>query len=245
MRQFAAALPVGTHNRAYYRYYGLPTERLFAAPHCLNNRFFADRALAVSRAAARAALGIDDNTAVILFVGKLLDRKRPSDLLEAAARLAQHRAVCVVFAGDGSLRSALEAQALTLNLSVRFLGFRNQTQLPEAYVMADVLCLPSDGSETWGLVCNEALACGTPVVVSDAVGCAPDLAHEGVSGAVFPLGDVPALAAALLRGLALGRDHDALAEVAGRHDVPVAALGVRQAVQAVAATRRCIKTGKV
>lgn len=240
MRQFAAALPVGTHNRAYYRHYGLPNQQLFSSPHCINNRFFADRAAMISRAAARAALGISDNTAVILFVGKLLDRKRPTDLLAAAACLAQQRDVCVVLAGDGPLRGALEAQAQALGLPVRFLGFRNQTQLPEAYVLADVLCLPSDSSETWGLVCNEALACGTPVVVSDAVGCAPDLACEGVSGAVFPLGDVPALAVALTRGLALGRDHAALAEVAARHDVPMAALGIRQAVQAVAALRRCL-----
>ena len=73
----------------------------------------------------------------------------------------------------------------------------NQTELGEAYAIADCLVLPSDFAETWGLVVNEALATGLPVVVSDAVGCAPDLLREGESGYVYPLGNVSGLAAAL------------------------------------------------
>ena len=73
------------------------------------------------------------------------------------------------------------------------LGFRNQTELPGLYAAADVLVLPSDGDETWGLVVNEAFACGLPAVVSDAVGCGPDLVEEGATGAVFALDDVGSL----------------------------------------------------
>ncbi|MFV9507875.1 MAG: glycosyltransferase, partial [Oscillochloridaceae bacterium umkhey_bin13] len=62
---------------------------------------------------------------------------------------------------------------------------------------ADLLVLPSDGSETWGLVVNEAMACGLPALVSDQVGCAPDLILPGQTGATFPHGDVHALAALL------------------------------------------------
>jgi glycosyltransferase involved in cell wall biosynthesis len=57
-----------------------------------------------------------------------------------------------------------------------------------------VLVLPSDGGETWGLVVNEAMACGLPAIVSDAVGCAPDLVEDGKTGFTFPLGDCSALA---------------------------------------------------
>ena len=69
--------------------------------------------------------------------------------------------------------------------------------MPAAYAAADILVLPSDGRETWGLVANEALACGRPVVLSDAVGAAPDLAADKTAGRVFPVGDVAALAAVL------------------------------------------------
>jgi glycosyltransferase involved in cell wall biosynthesis len=77
------------------------------------------------------------------------------------------------------------------------LGFRNQSELPAIYAAADVLVLPSDRQETWGLVINEAMAAGLPVIASDAVGCVPDLITPGVTGDRFPTGDVDALAAAL------------------------------------------------
>jgi glycosyltransferase involved in cell wall biosynthesis len=73
--------------------------------------------------------------------------------------------------------------------------------MPAVYSAADVLVLPSDGSETWGLVANEALACGLPVILSDAVGSAPDLAGDGTAGLVFPLKNIDALANSLYRVL--------------------------------------------
>ncbi len=67
-----------------------------------------------------------------------------------------------------------------------------------AYVAADCLVLPSDAGETWGLVVNEAMCCGLPAIVGDQVGCGPDLVEEGVTGAVYPTGDVDALARLLV-----------------------------------------------
>jgi glycosyltransferase involved in cell wall biosynthesis len=75
--------------------------------------------------------------------------------------------------------------------------------MPSIYAAADLLVLPSDHQETWGLVVNEAMACGIPAVVSDAVGCGPDLIETGRTGAVFPLGDIAALAEAVRSTLAL------------------------------------------
>jgi glycosyltransferase involved in cell wall biosynthesis len=82
--------------------------------------------------------------------------------------------------------------------SIRFIGFRNQSELPGLYDLCDVFVLPSE-REPWGLVVNEAMNAGKPVVVSDRVGAGPDLVEEGVNGFVYPAGDVAALADRLRR----------------------------------------------
>jgi glycosyltransferase involved in cell wall biosynthesis len=94
------------------------------------------------------------------------------------------------------LRASLASQAQALNVRATFLGFCNQSRLPGVYAAADLLVLPSDSTETWGLVVNEAMACGTPCVVSDDCGCAPDMISPG-TGRSFRTGDVQALAAAI------------------------------------------------
>ena len=80
------------------------------------------------------------------------------------------------------------------SLPVTFAGFLNQTEIPAAYVASDCLVLASDYGETWGLVVNEAMACGRAAIVSDRAGCAADLVVEGKTGLTFPFGDVEALA---------------------------------------------------
>ena len=100
--------------------------------------------------------------------------------------------------GDGPLRVACEALVREQNLPIRFAGFLNQSKITEAYVASDALALPSDGGETWGLVVNEAMACGRPCIVSDRVGCGPDLVIPQKTGSIFRLGDVTALANSML-----------------------------------------------
>ena len=102
-------------------------------------------------------------------------------------------------AGSGELEAHVEAAAAASGVPLHLLGFRNQTEMPAAYAAADCLVLPSDGRETWGLVANEALACGRPIIVSDACGCAPDLGCDGRAGRTFPMGDTEALARAIGR----------------------------------------------
>lgn len=185
--RFAACLAVGTRSEAYFRYYG--ARRVVRSPHFVDNAVFEAGAARArpGRNVMRAEWGIDDKTLAVLFVGKLIDKKRPGDVVEACSRIAGTRAIIV---GDGPLKRTMSADAT-------FLGFRNQSQLPAIYAAADVLVLPSDRQETWGLVVNEAMAAGLPVVVSDAVGCMPDLITPGVTGDRFPAGDVGALAEAL------------------------------------------------
>lgn len=195
MRRFDGYLYVGKRSRAYFEHYGAAPSRLFFAPHCVDNDAFGR--------AARAR-GSSDGRSRLLFAGKLLKRKRPLDLIRAAA-LLQGRGgkVEVSFAGSGELQAELERAAKEAGLAAVFHGFVNQSAMPAIYAAADVLVLPSDAAETWGLVVNEAMACGLPAVVSDAVGCGPDLIEEGATGAVFPLGDVAQLADSIGRTLAL------------------------------------------
>jgi glycosyltransferase involved in cell wall biosynthesis len=197
LRQFDAALIVGTRNRAYWEYYGYPPERMFKAPHCVDTEFFAERATPEGRNALRSRLGIAPDANVVLFAGKLLPIKRPLDVIEAAALLrTEGFAIDVLIAGSGPLEASIGGRAAELGQPLHWLGFCNQTQMPAVYSAADVLVLPSQ-FETWGLVANEALASGTPIVLSDSVGCAPDLAADGKVGRSFPVGDRTALVQSL------------------------------------------------
>jgi glycosyltransferase involved in cell wall biosynthesis len=104
----------------------------------------------------------------------------------------------LVFAGEGALRPSLvsEAESLGVASRIRFLGFVNQSGLPDTYAASDILVLPSE-YEPFGVVVNEAMLCRCPVIVSDRVGARFDLVKEGETGYVFPCGDIDALASVL------------------------------------------------
>jgi len=198
MRRFAACLSVGTRSEEYFRHYG--ARRVIRSPHFVDNTFFATAAgrLAPERDAIRARWRLPDDALVCLFAGKLVEKKRPIDVLRAIERLPG-RNVWALFAGDGELRYECEAEAERLGVQARFVGFLNQSEIPAAYAASDVLLLPSDARETWGLVVNEAMASGRPVIVSQAAGCVPDLVVSGRTGYVVPLGDQERLARCVLR----------------------------------------------
>ena len=208
LSNFDAALAVGRRARRYLLRFGVDPTRIWASPHCVDNAFFAAHADAFAgadgRTAARASFGLPADGRVLLFVGKLEDRKRPMDVIRAAARLGPPYAV--LFAGDGADRETCRAVAESLGVRLVTAGFLPQSELARAYRAADCLVLPSS-HETWGLVVNEALACGTPVVASDRCGCVDDLVHPGASGERFPPGDVAALAAAVERLAARTGEH--------------------------------------
>ena len=197
LRHLDAHLYVGQANRAYLQHYGVPDERLFFAPHFVeNDRFAQDAARARASglsAALRAAIGASPDTPVFLFAGKLVPHKRATDFIQALAGLrASGRVVHGLVVGSGPDESALRDLTSTLAAPVHFAGFRNQSEMPACYAAADCLVLPSV-SETWGLVVNEAMACGLPAIVSDAVGSADDLIEPGATGFTFPVADIPSL----------------------------------------------------
>jgi glycosyltransferase involved in cell wall biosynthesis len=197
LRLFDGALYVGQKSRAFYEHYRYPAHRLFFSPHCVDNDWFAALATAEARARIRSSCGIAPETFVVLFAGKLLAFKGPLDVIAAATICrARGRAVEVMVAGSGEVDAEMRARADLTGIPLHMLGFCNQTQMPPVYAAADALVLPSEG-ETWGLVANEALACGRPVIVSDTCGCAPDLAADGAAGRIVPLGNIEALAGAI------------------------------------------------
>ncbi len=192
--QVSAVLAIGEANARYWRHYLGEEMPIFRMPYAVDNDFFQRRAAeaVAGRDALRAELGLEPGRPVILFASKLQERKRCADLVEAHRLLGQPRPYLVIV-GDGEERQRLEQQAAG-DPDIRFLGFRNQTELPRYFDLCDVFVLPSR-HEPWGLVVNEAMNAGRAVVVSDDVGCQQDLVREGETGAVFPVGDVAALAA--------------------------------------------------
>lgn len=238
LKQFDACLYVGQRNRKYLEYYGVAADRLFFSPHCVDNDAF-ERASNAAR--GTGGQGAVDGRRRVLFVGRLVESKRPLEVVQAVSRLVSAgMPLELVVAGAGELAGRMKEAAHAGALDARFLGFVNQSGLPAVYASSDVVVLPSTAVETWGLVVNEAMACGVPAVVSDAVGCGPDLIEPGVTGAVAPLDDVPALSMAIASVLALdiGRVRCALAERMKLYSPARAAEGVLEAAHALASANR-------
>lgn len=199
---------IGTANHRFYQNFGVPAAKLVSAPYCVDNQRFMQAAQQVSkeRKTLRQNWSIAEGSVCLLFCGKFIPKKRPGDIFSAIARLLDLDSsnkvkprLHVLMVGDGELRTTLEEKATQLNMRfgrqvVTFAGFLNQTEIINAYVAADYLILPSDAGETWGLVVNEALACGRPAIVSHLCGCAEDLARPLGDEFVYECGNVTNLA---------------------------------------------------
>ncbi|MGE0040483.1 MAG: glycosyltransferase family 4 protein [Vicinamibacterales bacterium] len=244
LRQFDAWLVVGSRARTYLRASGCPDPGLVSSPHAVDNAAFAAAAAPwqteEGRGDARAHFGLGDGF-VVLLAGKLVAKKRPLDVARGVALVPGAR---LLVAGSGPLEAALREEVARLGVPTGFAGFLNQSEMARAYAAADVLVLASDWTETWGLVVNEALATGLPAVVSDRVGCAPDLIHPGETGEVFTFGDPASLASALTRirdvrasGVAVA---DACRATVAAHDFAHATAGLVTAARFIVRNRRAI-----
>jgi glycosyltransferase involved in cell wall biosynthesis len=190
-----AFLAIGSANRRFYLARGVPAERIHMTPYSVDNDFF--RLGAGSARSPRQSLvselRLSPSLPVVLFAAKLQPRKRCADLLRAYESIHEHVRAHVVVVGDGSERERLMQYVAARRLDdVRFVGFKNQSELRAYYDLCDIFVLPSD-AEPWGLVVNEVMNAGKPVVVSDGVGAARDLVPHGRTGYVFPVGDIGAL----------------------------------------------------
>jgi glycosyltransferase involved in cell wall biosynthesis len=242
--RFDAYLVVGQRTRQYYAHYAADSSRMFFAPHGVDNEFFARRA-AVARAQRdqlRAEWGLPAGAVVFLFAGKLSPGKRPEDFARAIARASRDDPrVWGLIVGDGPLRPALSLEVTRGNWPVRFAGFLNQTAMPGAYAASDAVVMTS-ASETWGLVVNEAMACGLPAIVSDRVGCGPDLVLPGRTGEVFPCGAVGELASLLA---ALAGDPPRLARLGAEARQLVERYSPAEAVKGTVAAVRSVMGARV
>jgi glycosyltransferase involved in cell wall biosynthesis len=197
-------LTIGTLNQMYYSHYGVPASQMFLMPYAVDNDFFRKQVQSATpcREQLRAELGLEPGRPIILFASKFQRRKRAPALLEAYIRLSENGREpkpYLVFIGDGEERGELEHRARSTGWSsIKFLGFKNQTELPRYYDLADVFVLVSV-NEPWGLVVNEVMNAGKAVIVSDHVGAAPDLVRDDDNGYVIPQGDVGILGERLKR----------------------------------------------
>lgn len=195
-------LSIGTANREYYRSLGIPAQKLFDVPYSVDNERFtsgSDRVRA-QRDATRGRFEIPVTDVVVLYASKFTRRKHPDDLIRAVAQIRDHqRPVTLLMIGAGGLEGELRDLASQLGMrNVIFGGFVNQIELPEVYAACDIFVLPSE-NEPWGLVVNEVMCAGLPVIVSHEVGCVADLVHDGVNGYRVRAGDVNGLAVAVAR----------------------------------------------
>jgi 1,2-diacylglycerol 3-alpha-glucosyltransferase len=205
----------GKSSLDYLELLGVAREKVFTAPNAVDNDWFESEADAAGARAAeiRKRLGLPER--FILFVGRLVAEKGIFDLLEAYGRLKDDvkSLVDLVFAGDGGGRRDLERRAKKIGPGrICITGFAQREELAAMYALADVFVLPTH-SDPWGLVVNEAMACGLPVIVTDVAGCAADLVENGWNGFSVPTGDPERLFQAID---AILRDAELRRQMSGR-----------------------------
>ena len=195
-------LAIGTANRDYYLELGVPARKIFSVPYAVDNDRFIPAAQLTpeERAGERRRFGLHPDLPVVLYASKFMPRKHPDDVLRAMAVICQQGLRATLFmVGTGEMEDDLRALAKQLQLdNIVFGGFINQVELPKAYAVSDIFVLPAK-CEPWGLIVNEVMCAGLPVVASDEVGCVGDLVHDGDNGLHIRAGDVQSLHHALGR----------------------------------------------
>jgi glycosyltransferase involved in cell wall biosynthesis len=176
-------LYAGTANKHLYTLYGVPEHKLhrFAYSWGYRSSFELSAQLKPQRNLIRAELGIPEKDLVTLFCGRLSREKNLFHLIDAYHRIDKENK-SLVLVGDGELRESLQIYVEELGAqSVHFAGFQNRDQISKFYAISDIFVLPSI-RETWGIVVNEAMSFGLPVIVSDQVGAGEDLIAIGQNG---------------------------------------------------------------
>jgi glycosyltransferase involved in cell wall biosynthesis len=200
IRQAKGYISYGTRSRKYLVELGANPDRI----HCVWNTVDVDRLMVAADAAKyqreerRATLGIAPGDKLLLYVGLFQPLKYLDTLIQAYVQVNKQRSDVVLgLVGYGESEDDLRSMASkTESGRIKFFGYISLNDLPTYYTMADVFVLPS--VDIWGLVVNEAMACGLPIIASESVGCTDDLVIQGVNGLIFQHGDVNALSKAIL-----------------------------------------------
>ena len=224
-RHADATVVYGKHVKRYLESVKVPAEKIFVAPHAVDNSQYDRVACDEEKFVLRTKLKLG-NAKIVLYLGRLEAIKGLDYLIRCFALLKHHDAVLVI-AGDGSLRQELEALAQHFGVQRP----HSVCRLCSAGKGTSLLChcrrprftvvtMPT-GKETWGLVVNEAMNQGLPVIATEAVGAAAGgLVQSGVNGFIVPERDSRALAAAIERilnddGLRAEMSHNARRIIAG------------------------------
>jgi glycosyltransferase involved in cell wall biosynthesis len=244
---FDAALSAGARSASYLQSLGMSPERIFSAWDVVDNDHFAKGAAAARHDAKRERIRLNLPENYFLCVARFVPKKNLSRMIEAYSNYVSRAgddAWSLVLSGSGPLEDELRSQvnACGLRERVTFAGFLQYDNLPACYGLAEAFVLPSL-SDQWGLVVNEAMASGLPVLVSERCGCAPDLVDSGENGFVFSPEDPRMLAEALWKMASLPAS---LRARMGRRSLErISALGLSQfssglwaSVRAAVASRR-------
>ena len=185
---------IGETARVHLINHHIQPAKITFSPYHVDSNLFRRQASQYDRRESRASLGIGQRDITFLFSGKFIPRKEPLLLIEAIEKLPDRGNLRLIMLGDGPLheRTMVRGKAL-LGERLHAPGFVNQSGLGLYFAAADILVLPSK-YETWGLVVNEAMYFGLPAIVSDRVGCLPDLVRLGETGWVFQSGEPQDLA---------------------------------------------------
>lgn len=242
-KRVSAALSVGESNTDYWRHYFGEQFPVFSCRYAVDNEFFQRTCAeaAETREEFRRSLSLEPGRPIILFASKFQTRKRCIDLIDAYLLVTKsdspERAPYLLIIGDGEEREALETHAQrAVPGNIRFLGFRNQTELPRFYDLCNVFVLASV-HEPWGLAINEVMNAARPVIVSDQVGCHRDLVQNGINGYVVKACDPGALADAIHKVLADKDTWQAMGamsrEIVQNYNFGANVDGLRQALQSL------------
>jgi glycosyltransferase involved in cell wall biosynthesis len=184
-------LYIGSQNKEYYLMHGVKEADLIYTPYAVDNERFQSYRTDVFH--VRPKWSIKKEQFVILYSGKLIEKKRPFDLLMAFERLNNENCT-LFFMGDGPLRNSMEEYIAKNDVNnVIISGFINQLEISSIYSMSDLFVMCSGIGETWGLAINEAMNFSLPVLVSSTCGSSFDLVENGKNGYIFKEGDVESL----------------------------------------------------
>jgi glycosyltransferase involved in cell wall biosynthesis len=189
----------GKSSFEYLQLLGAPEEKIVTAPNAVDSGYFEAQAEGARRQDAEVRKELALPRRYVLFVGRLVPEKGVFDLLEAYAKLDNtlRSDVGLVFAGDGECRAEITERAKTIQPgTVCCPGFAQREDLGKLYGLAEAFVLPTH-SDPWGLVVNEAMACGLPVIVTEVAGCTGDLVDDGWNGYVVKAGAIDRLRAAM------------------------------------------------
>jgi glycosyltransferase involved in cell wall biosynthesis len=207
---YSAALVGGQRHADYLVELGMPRDRIFTGYDVVDNAYFARRTLEIrdSKLEIRKKYGLPET--YFLASARFIEKKNLSRLIRAYAEYRERSQGDapwdLVLLGDGPMRETLNAQLSTLNLHphVHLPGFKQYGELPVYYALANAFVHAST-TEQWGLVVNEAIASGLPVIVSERCGCVPELVQD--NGFIFDPVNEDELAARLLEMASLS-EHD-------------------------------------